>query len=389
MEALVDPERVALARSGDAAAFEALVEARVGSMVRTAMAILGREDEARDAVQDTLVTAWRELASLRDPAAFDAWLTRILVNRCRRGLRTFGLTRMREIPADEVAEIDVPRTADVAGAVVDRGRSRTCLRPAVDRRADDPRPPPPRRTAAGVDRGGAEDPRGHREVAAVQGAAIARAGDGARGGTMTAPLPDDQVRAMLEERAARVSPDAEREAMTAFRAAVRGAPDGTGGFAVIPQALSSRNARLPWGLAAFGMVAVVAIALLGGRLSSTNDRARRPRPPSRASPTASRHRAPHWCRPLRRVAGARRPGRPDCRQAARRPRRRVADGSGHRDRWRDADDAGPVPEAGCVHGAQPDQARRRADHGGAPRSRRWLRRTFPTGPTSSSATAWG
>ena len=120
MEALVDPERVALARSGDAAAFEALVEARVGSMVRTAMAILGREDEARDAVQDTLVTAWRELASLRDPAAFDAWLTRILVNRCRRGLRTFGLTRMREIPADEVAEIDLPRTEDLAGAVVDR-----------------------------------------------------------------------------------------------------------------------------------------------------------------------------------------------------------------------------------------------------------------------------
>ena len=88
---------------------------------------------------------------------------------------------------------------------------------------------------------------------------------------MTAPLPDDQVRAMLEERAARVSPDAGREAMTAFRAAVRGAPDGKGGFAVIPQALSSRNARLPWGLAAVGMVAVVAIALLGGRLSSTND----------------------------------------------------------------------------------------------------------------------
>ena len=120
MEAPVDPERVALARSGDAAAFEALVEARVGSMVRTAMAIVGREDEARDAVQDTLVTAWRELASLRDPAAFDAWLTRILVNRCRRGLRTFGLTRMREIPTDEVAEIDLPRTADLAGAVVAR-----------------------------------------------------------------------------------------------------------------------------------------------------------------------------------------------------------------------------------------------------------------------------
>ena len=271
MEAPVDPERVAQARNGDAAAFEAFVEARVGSMMRTAMAILGREDEARDAVQDTLVTAWRELASLRDPAAFDAWLTRILVNRCRRGLRTVGLARLREIPADEVAELDVPRTADIAGAVVDRRRPRARLRPAVHRRANDPRPPPPRRTTAGVDRGGAEDPRGHREVAAVQGASLAGAGDGTRGGTMTGPLPDDQLRAMLEERAARVSPDTEREAMAAFRAAVRGTPDGTGGFAVIPQALSSRDARLPWGLAVLGLIVVVAIALLGGRLSSTND----------------------------------------------------------------------------------------------------------------------
>ena len=87
---------------------------------------------------------------------------------------------------------------------------------------------------------------------------------------MTGPLPDDQVRAMLEERAGRVAPDTEREVMTAFRAAVRGTPDGTGGFAVIPQALSSRDARLPGSLAVLGLIVVVAIALLGGRLSSTN-----------------------------------------------------------------------------------------------------------------------
>jgi RNA polymerase sigma-70 factor (ECF subfamily) len=121
MEALVDPERIARARRGDASAFEALVEARVGQMTRTAMAILGREDDARDAVQDTLVTAWRELASLREPAAFDAWLTRILVNRCRRGLRRFRLARVREIRADLVADADQPRIDDVAAGVVDRG----------------------------------------------------------------------------------------------------------------------------------------------------------------------------------------------------------------------------------------------------------------------------
>ncbi|MHB8960296.1 MAG: RNA polymerase sigma factor [Candidatus Limnocylindrales bacterium] len=114
----MEPDRVARARSGDAAAFEALVEARVGPMVRTAMAILGNDADARDAVQDALITAWRELAALRDPAAFDAWLTRILVNRCRRGLRGVAARRVREVPVEALAasplEPDGPDTASVS-----------------------------------------------------------------------------------------------------------------------------------------------------------------------------------------------------------------------------------------------------------------------------------
>ena len=43
-----------------------------------------------------------------------------LVNRCRRGLRKVGLTRLREMPPGEVAEADLPHMADVAGVVVDR-----------------------------------------------------------------------------------------------------------------------------------------------------------------------------------------------------------------------------------------------------------------------------
>ncbi len=49
MQALDDPERIARARRGDAAAFDALVKERIGPMLRTAMAIFGREDEAQDA----------------------------------------------------------------------------------------------------------------------------------------------------------------------------------------------------------------------------------------------------------------------------------------------------------------------------------------------------
>lgn len=135
MEARGDPERIARARSGDASGFEALVGGRVGPMTRTAMAILGSEDEACEAVQDALITAWRELAALRDPGAFDAWLTRILVNRCRRGLRTIGLRRVREIPIEQVTGEREPVTADHSAAAGER----EALERAFDRLSVDER----------------------------------------------------------------------------------------------------------------------------------------------------------------------------------------------------------------------------------------------------------
>ena len=81
---------------GDTTAFEALVRSRLDGLFRTGWAILGDEADARDATQDTCLTAWRNLPRLRDPARFDAWLLRILVNSCRMRLRS--RTRIREVP---------------------------------------------------------------------------------------------------------------------------------------------------------------------------------------------------------------------------------------------------------------------------------------------------
>ena len=106
--------------AGDSTAFETLVEARIGPMLRTAMAITGDEADARDAVQDALLAAWRSLGSLRDPEAFDAWLTRILVHRCRRGLRRTIRARVREVPVDGVDESAMAPSPDPAAAVVER-----------------------------------------------------------------------------------------------------------------------------------------------------------------------------------------------------------------------------------------------------------------------------
>ena len=75
------------ARRGDRDAFEALVRQEVAGVYRTALAILGNAADADEATQDAFLSAWRGFRSLRDPARFDAWLGRIVVNSCRMTLR--------------------------------------------------------------------------------------------------------------------------------------------------------------------------------------------------------------------------------------------------------------------------------------------------------------
>ena len=68
--------------------------------------ILRDEYGAQDAVQDTLVEAWRSLPGLRDPDRFEAWLRKLLVRACFRRVRRNSRRSQVEIrltPADEPA----------------------------------------------------------------------------------------------------------------------------------------------------------------------------------------------------------------------------------------------------------------------------------------------
>jgi RNA polymerase sigma-70 factor (ECF subfamily) len=70
-----------------AASFQHLADANLDASYRLARVILGNSHEAEDAVHDAFVTAWRKWASLRDPARFEPWFQRIVVNTCRDRLR--------------------------------------------------------------------------------------------------------------------------------------------------------------------------------------------------------------------------------------------------------------------------------------------------------------
>ena len=81
------------AKKGDREAFDALAREVGDRCMAIAFRILRDADRAEDAVQAALISAWRQLRTLRDPSAFEPWLHRILTNECYAEARR--RTRMR------------------------------------------------------------------------------------------------------------------------------------------------------------------------------------------------------------------------------------------------------------------------------------------------------
>lgn len=75
-------ELVERARRGDHDAFALLAGGAITRLDAAARLILRDRELARDAVQDALVRAWRDLPGLREPGKFDAWLHRLTVHSC-------------------------------------------------------------------------------------------------------------------------------------------------------------------------------------------------------------------------------------------------------------------------------------------------------------------
>jgi RNA polymerase sigma-70 factor (ECF subfamily) len=96
------------------AAFVRLADQHLDKAYGLARAILREPAEAEDATHDAFVQAWQKWETLRDPASFEAWFNRILVNTCRNRLRA---------PAHRTTDISAElalATGDHAGRVDDR-----------------------------------------------------------------------------------------------------------------------------------------------------------------------------------------------------------------------------------------------------------------------------
>ena len=117
------------ARRGDHDAFAVLAGAAISRLDGAAWLILRDPEQAKDAVQNALVRAWRDLPTLRDPDRFDAWLHRLVVHACIDEVRRLRRHRIDvDLPDDRR-----PRTADLESAIADRDQLERGFRPAGSR----------------------------------------------------------------------------------------------------------------------------------------------------------------------------------------------------------------------------------------------------------------
>lgn len=68
---------------GQTEAFEKLYQLTNKRIYFICLHFLGKEDDANDAVQDTYLTAFKNIRQLSEPFKFTSWLERIAVNRCK------------------------------------------------------------------------------------------------------------------------------------------------------------------------------------------------------------------------------------------------------------------------------------------------------------------
>ena len=80
-------------------AFEALCDRALRRAYGLAGYLLGDATEAEDATQHAMDRAWRARGSLRDPAAFEGWLDRIVANLCRDRMRRRKQPRIVDLGA--------------------------------------------------------------------------------------------------------------------------------------------------------------------------------------------------------------------------------------------------------------------------------------------------
>jgi RNA polymerase sigma-70 factor (TIGR02960 family) len=110
----VTTDLITRARTGDSEAFRELTEPHRRELQAHCYRMLGSLQDAEDALQETLLAAWRGLGEFEGRASIRTWLYRIATNRCLNALRSATRRPAKEWDMPEVEPPEPTRLGDVA-----------------------------------------------------------------------------------------------------------------------------------------------------------------------------------------------------------------------------------------------------------------------------------
>ncbi|RUS45668.1 RNA polymerase sigma factor [Cohnella sp. AR92] len=109
----------AKATAGDSEAFITLIRQLENSLHFMAKSLLSKDEDVADALQETILKAYKAVSALREPKYFKTWIFRILINECRNLIAQHS---------GSIAYAEVPPVSSYSGDY-----EKVDLREAVDR----------------------------------------------------------------------------------------------------------------------------------------------------------------------------------------------------------------------------------------------------------------
>ena len=93
------------AKQGDQDAFLKLMDSQMQTMYKLAWTYLKNEDNVADIVQDTILTCFEKLPTLRDEKYFKTWMMKIVINHCKNVLKKEKrIVHMESLPEEAFVE---------------------------------------------------------------------------------------------------------------------------------------------------------------------------------------------------------------------------------------------------------------------------------------------
>jgi len=128
---LSDSQIIQRTLEGEPDAFNALVRRWERQIYGLTLRMLGRDDEAKDATQETFLSAYRNLAKFRGEAKFSSWIYRIALNVCNTRLRSRSKLSLSLDEQRELRGFEIPSDADDLGSVIQQAQITRHVRRAL------------------------------------------------------------------------------------------------------------------------------------------------------------------------------------------------------------------------------------------------------------------